>query len=247
MRFIYSMIFILSFLLQAQAGFAQPLQNVETDTVNFTDAGGNKQGIWRENFNTGLLKRETIYKDGQKNGLDLLFFQWPNCLKEESEYVNDTLIRKISYHRNCNIKMVESYSKGQRDGYTRVYNSNGILETEGLYRKGKLQGTLKKFDKEGIAKQDNDLIQPIVSLEGYLNNEELEIDDSTVLKALSKIPLTKNSVIVTDVTGSMHNNVGQLLLWYNLQMHKTPVKRFVFFNDGDNMPDLKKKIGKTGG
>lgn len=246
MRILNPLIILFTLLLCNGVGFSQSIQNTEKDTINYTDVSGNKQGIWRENFQTGLLKRETIYKDGLKNGLDLLFFQWPNCLKEESEYINDTLIRKISYHRNCNIKMVVSYKNGQRDGYTKVYNTHGILESEGLYRKGKLQGTVKKFDKDGITRDDKDFVQPTVNLEVFLT-DDVDIDDSTVLKSLSRIPLTKNTVIVTDVTGSMHNNVGQLLLWYNLYMQKTPVKRFVFFNDGDNIPDLKKKIGKTGG
>ncbi|RYD83663.1 MAG: hypothetical protein EOP53_00150 [Sphingobacteriales bacterium] len=216
------------------------------DTINFTDPKGNKQGVWRENFNTSLLKRETIYKDGLKNGLDLLFFQFPNCIKEESEYRNDTLVRRISYHRNCNVKMVESFRKGQREGYTKVYNKDGILETEGLYKNGKLQGTLKHYDRNGIPESDNDLIVSSIKLEGYLNGD-IPVVDSTVINTLNRIPLTKNTVIVTDVTGSMHRSVGQLLLWYSMYMGKTPVSKFVFFNDGDGMPDLKKKLGRTGG
>ncbi len=236
----------LMLLLSGKAGIAQTFTMVNKDTINYTDAGGNKQGVWRENFTTGLLKRETIYMDGLKNGLELLFFQWPNCIKEETEYVNDTLVRRISYHRNCNVKTVESFRKGQREGYIRNYNSDGVLESEGLYKNGKLQGTVKKFDKNGHSKPDNALVESKINLEGYLINEA-PLKDSAVFKSLAKIPLTKNTVIVTDVTGSMHANVGQLLLWYSQYMHKVPVKRFVFFNDGDNMPDLKKKIGKTGG
>ncbi|RYG65634.1 TonB-dependent receptor, partial [bacterium] len=65
-----------------------------------------------------------------KNGLDLLFFQWPNCIKEESEYRNDTLVRRTSYHRNCNIKMVESFRNGQREGYTKEARSGADLDPE---------------------------------------------------------------------------------------------------------------------
>src|SRR5688500_16189369 len=100
-----------------------------TDSLNFTDSNGLKQGTWREYYIDGFVKTETIYKDGIKNGLDLEFYHYPNCVKTENHYKNDTLVQRIEYYRNCNAKLVEYFKNGNRDGYSRSYDRNGLLET----------------------------------------------------------------------------------------------------------------------
>jgi hypothetical protein len=72
------------------------------------------------------------------------------------------------------------------------------------------------------------------------------LPDSTVFK-IFKRNSWKNINVVGDVTGSMYPYTGQLLLWLKLHSLDSLTNRFVFFNDGDNTPDNKKKIGKTGG
>ncbi len=71
--------------------------------------------------------------------------------------------------------------------------------------------------------------------------------DSTVIKVLNRNPEWNEMLIVCDVTGSMSPYTGQVLLWHNLNVKKKRVKDYVFFNDGNNMPDDKKVIGRTGG
>lgn len=53
--------------------------------------------------------------------------------------------------------------------------------------------------------------------------------------------------VVADVTGSTYPYTGQLLLWLKMQSVDSFTTNYTFFNDGDNLPDNKKKIGKTGG
>ncbi|MFN8299915.1 MAG: hypothetical protein U0T75_12475 [Chitinophagales bacterium] len=71
--------------------------------------------------------------------------------------------------------------------------------------------------------------------------------DSAVLKVFSRHQEWKDKLILTDVTGSMAPYSAQLLVWYKLREGMEDVKRFEFFNDGDNKPDYAKRIGSTGG
>ncbi len=53
-------------------------------------------------------------------------------------------------------------------------------------------------------------------------------------------------IVVQDVTGSMGSYLIQILKWHELSAAKG-VDQYLFFNDGDDKPDSKKVIGKTGG
>ncbi|OJJ20875.1 hypothetical protein BKI52_09850 [marine bacterium AO1-C] len=73
--------------------------------------------------------------------------------------------------------------------------------------------------------------------------------DSTVLKIMERNLKWSNMAIVGDFTGSMTPYIAQVLLWHklNLDVNQKKIKRFVFFNDGDQKLDMDKKIGTTGG
>jgi hypothetical protein len=73
------------------------------------------------------------------------------------------------------------------------------------------------------------------------------IPDTMVLNTLNKIKSLKKYALVQDVTGSMSPYTIQVLLWLQLKPQFMQEGRFVFFNDGDNMPDEWKVPGKTGG
>ena len=72
------------------------------------------------------------------------------------------------------------------------------------------------------------------------------LTDSSILKILDRTKWEKTT-IVGDVTGSMYRYTAQLLLWVKTNPIGSLSKNFVFFNDGDNMPDKDKKLGSTGG
>jgi hypothetical protein len=73
-----------------------------------------------------------------------------------------------------------------------------------------------------------------------------KIPDTSILKILDRTRW-ENATIVGDVTGSMYKYTAQLLLWVKTNPIGSLAKNFIFFNDGDNMPDKDKKIGSTGG
>ncbi len=78
-------------------------------------------------------------------------------------------------------------------------------------------------------------------------------EDSVVFKVFDRNKW-KNMLVVNDWTGSMYQYGAQAVLWHRLNMKnaetdssKTNIKDFVFFNDGNLLPDDEKKIGETGG
>lgn len=227
---------------------AQHHHDPQADSMNLSDELGRKQGIWRDEYSTGEVKTENTYKDGKKEGLQLTFHRWPNCIKTEAQYKNDTLDGyKIEYYPNCNIKLVENYAHGEREGFVRKYDKDGFMVSEGFYKKGKLDGTIKTYTKKDT-EEKNDPKEPEkkVDLEEFVTGD-IPIRDSVILEGLSRLKPDKRTLIAADVTGSMYPYIGQLLLWYKMNLEEYHVQNFVFFNDGDDRPDLTKKVGRVGG
>lgn len=84
----------------------------------------------------------------------------------------------------------------------------------------------------------------------YLKNVidgKIQLRDSTVINILKRNKEWKDILVVADLTASMSPYIAQLLLWFKLNMHRSPARYFVFFNDGDGKETLQKEIGKTGG
>jgi len=70
--------------------------------------------------------------------------------------------------------------------------------------------------------------------------------DNDLFKIFRRIKNVEHQAIVVDFTGSMSPYFTQLMAWFFLQKYTVPTS-FVFFNDGNDKPDNKKVIGKTGG
>nr|MDQ3073414.1 hypothetical protein [Bacteroidota bacterium] len=241
------LVFLIALTIYPKEIFCQSYQIVNGDTINFTDADTLKQGIWRAYYKIGPLKEEIHYKDGRKNGMHLIFYSFPNCLKEESSYRNDTLNGPvIEYFPNCNIRKIVHYSAGIQNGYERVYHPNGNIAQEGKFENGKLHGFYKVYDTDGSLEYETSERIDKINLEGYVTGEVI-IQDSIIFKGLEYLHLDEGTVIVTDVTGSMYAFVGQLLLWYSINFDTISVKHFVFFNDGNKKNTRQKTVGKTGG
>jgi hypothetical protein len=92
----------------------------------------------------------------------------------------------------------------------------------------------------GIARESMREVQEIVY-------QERPLEDSTAFLILQRHPEWRNMLIVMDWTGSMYRYGASVLLWHRLNLTRPAVKHFVFFNDGDALPDGSKRIGATGG
>ena len=80
-----------------------------------------EDGVFKEFFDTGEVKRIVTYKDSKLNGYFNSFYK-SGKLKGEGLYVDDHLEEKA-----------------------RGYYPNGVLELEVNYKKGKLHGPSKSF------------------------------------------------------------------------------------------------------
>lgn|GEM_PF-1335292 len=115
-----------------------------------------------------------------------------------------------------------------------------------------LHGFILEIDPAMMARRGSE----IAFIETYFTAHEDELtkllnketgDASVVNKVFERNPQWAEALVVTDVTGSMMPYVGQLVVWHRLNLLKSQIKFFEFFNDGDATPDHKKITGSTGG
>jgi len=83
-RLILGMLCILYHLVLAQNYLSYEVK--DGDTINIIDKNGWKQGIWRTYWNNGDLRSETFYVDNKKNGLEIIFYDHPDCPEQEAYY-----------------------------------------------------------------------------------------------------------------------------------------------------------------
>lgn len=74
-----------------------------------------------------------------------------------------------------------------------------------------------------------------------------KLPGTSEFKTLAKRKWSSKQAVVVDVTGSMSPFTTQVMLWVKYDPDVLKRGRFTFFNDGDNTPDIYKKIGNTGG
>jgi hypothetical protein len=73
------------------------------------------------------------------------------------------------------------------------------------------------------------------------------LKDRSLFDLFRRNKITDNTLLVTDMTGSMYPYYAQLLVWHALKMSQGKKMNHVFFNDGNKKPTNKKTIGNTGG
>lgn len=119
----------------------------------------------------------------------------------------------------------------------------------------------KKAEEERIKAEEKRLEEERIAFEKYCKDRRISHEEGFRLKLLEKNSVSEEDVvgkvlsrnnwseklIVCDLTGSMDPYAQQLAVWYQLNMKKETNLQFVFFNDGNNLEDSKKKIGATGG
>ena len=244
MQRLYILICIL--FLVAKFSNAQTFEVFEGDTINQTLLNGKKQGFWRYFWPNGDLKYEVYYDNGEKEGLEIKYFDEQDCIEFSNTYLKGVLNGpSVSFFPNCSTKTEEIYQGGQKNGYERNFDQNGILLTEGQFAKGELVGSYAHFDKKGTVTYESPTKETTLKFDKFLSGE-YKIRDSTIFKVFQRNKW-KNVLLVVDMTGSMLPYMGQLLVWCKQTYEDGNIRYYSLFNDGDNLDDLKKVIGKTGG
>lgn len=87
---------------------------------------------------SGKLFQSTIFTNDKKNGWYKQFYQ-DAVIKTDGNFVNDTLVGKVTYYHPNGKKNLEGiYVKGLRDGEFYVYDEKGKLAETLHYKMGKL-------------------------------------------------------------------------------------------------------------
>jgi antitoxin component YwqK of YwqJK toxin-antitoxin module len=140
---------------------------------------GKKDSLQKTIFPNGKLEAEENYKEDKKNGLSVFYDEFGHKIKTVNfiesvengyakEFVNDTLVVKMSLYKNGYIVKEESINridkKGLKQGVWKRYYSNDMVQWEGNYLNGKKNGFFKEYDLEGkvIQKDEYENDVPVV-------------------------------------------------------------------------------------
>lgn len=217
----------------------------ENDTINVLDHDSLKQGVWKEFWSNGDLKSEVTYKNNKKQGLEIAWFDEPDCVEHESYFKDGVLDGpSIYYSRRCKKDFFETFKNGVKEGLELSYYPNGNIKAEGYFKKGNLNGFYKVYDKNGKFAFESRSSESETNLKPNFNDTSTNV----VYTVLKRNPQWKNKLIVADLSGSMYPYASQISTWLKLHFIKDSTSQhFVFFNDGDKKKDENKKIGATGG
>lgn len=226
---------------------AQTFDVVDGDTINYTDASGKKKGFWRYYWGNGDLKYEVYYVNGEKEGLEIRYYDVQDCIEFSNTYRKGMLDGpSVTFFANCSTRCEELYKEGKKSGYERCYDENGFLQTEAKFLAGELDGSYAHYDKKGMITYESPTKETTLKFDKFITGE-YKIKDSTIFKVFARNTQWKKVMLVVDMTGSMFPYIGQLLVWYKKNFEGEKIRYYSLFNDGDNLADDKKVIGNTGG
>ncbi|NVK28476.1 MAG: hypothetical protein HWE14_10560 [Flavobacteriia bacterium] len=80
-----------------------------------------------------------------------------------------------------------------------------------------------------------------------LNYRAKEPEDTLIQAIFDRNPDWVRMNIHCDLTGSMSPYTAQLLMWFKMNLETNRILNFVFFNDGDDMHNSRKRPNRTGG
>lgn len=220
-------------------------QVFEKDTINIVDKDSLKQGVWKEFWPNGDLKSEVIYKNNKKQGLEIKWFNDPDCVEQETYYKDGVIDGPVVYYsKKCKRDFMETFKNGVKEGPEITYYANGHVKSEGTYKKGNLNGYYKVFDRNGKFAFESRSTDAETNLQPNI----ADTINNVVFSVFKRNKNWNNKLIVVDLTGSMYPYGQQVSTWLKLNFQRdTTGQNVVFFNDGDRKSDDEKKIGATGG
>ena len=192
------------------------------------------EAFYLKSVNTGK-----IYKAQTKaQGVSTLLVPIGDTYNISSEYYKNFGMEKIGskqglYQVDVTLKFISSIEFVRR----KEEQEKRSIERENEWERRKKQ--YDEFIKSGLASLKSGTA---ISLFNYA-----PMTDTAFSAVMNRNKQWKNKLIVLDVTGSMRPYDDQVKMWYELNYAQDDPIQFVLFNDGDNMPDNLKEIGKTGG
>lgn len=120
------------------------------EMVNRTDKLGQKQGVWKEFYETGKVKEETSYQNGKKMGYSKTFTP-TGSLANIEKYIGDSLQTEVpelttklevrnEYYEDGRIKKTGTYLEGVAEGTHKEYSPEGKITHAKIFKEGNLVG-----------------------------------------------------------------------------------------------------------
>ena len=154
---------------------SQTSEKYNGETVNLTDAEGQKQGkwikfnadktvvieegnyvnnkkedLWKQYYNNGKIKSELTYKNNKADGYAKFYYENGNVSEEGLWQSNKWVGAYKMYFENGNLSYEWNYTEqGKRTGTQKYYHPNGKIMIEGDWQEGKENGIIKEYDDAG--------------------------------------------------------------------------------------------------
>lgn len=117
---------------------------VDRERVNRVDKSGEKQGIFREYYASGQIKKEVHYLDNQLHGyyrefdgngnlITAVRYERGNIVEEIDEDIKELLDMKSTYDEQGRIIFTGGYKNGIPVGVHRFYDTTGAVQNSYLY------------------------------------------------------------------------------------------------------------------
>lgn len=106
-----------------------------------------EDGCWEWYYETGIIEGEADYVNGEIKGIWRLYYN-TGILNRQTETLENGITEKLIRYNEEGKRIYEGYMENNVNigRYTRYYDTGEIKET-GHYKKGKLEGEIKKYDK----------------------------------------------------------------------------------------------------
>jgi hypothetical protein len=190
---------------------------------------------------TGRTRKKTMTATTDKNGRVLTYLPKGETYDIHFKYHRSYFSIECDYSKGTSdVKVSFSYLGTREIERRRKEEADRIIAEE-----KKLREARERFEKDckasGLTIDECYRMERDKYLKGVIGMTD------TIVSSVLNRNKWDDKLIICDVTGSMDPYVAQVALWYRLRSLRDGYLQFVFFNDGDNMPDERKRIGETGG
>jgi len=206
-------------------------KNIDYDKKEFYQTGAKNKTEAETYFHGYIIYYGHDSKRVHAHSL-VVFPKLINTITENKIYSNSNFI--IPKSKQIDSVYLGEISKQKKSDYDRMLvKNNHILEWG--------------YDSIGVNKNIYGAYYILTKVSAGLFLAYNSLRDKSVFSMLLRARLTKNTLIVTDLTGSMYPYYSQVLVWQALKLSQGKNFKHAFFNDGNQKNTQAKVIGKTGG
>ncbi|BBA51207.1 hypothetical protein FV113G1_15560 [Fusobacterium varium] len=109
-----------------------------------------QNGVFKLYTDKGILVDDTVFKDGNRNGITKQYYNDTGNLRVEAYYIDGLLDGKIKeYYQNKKLLSEITYSHGKMNGLAKEYYENGQKKVEMYYENNIPKGSYKMYDSAG--------------------------------------------------------------------------------------------------